>query len=50
MNTGPDSPRPAPYALLCDIADYVLAAPAFSDEASDTARHWDGVLKGPKQG
>jgi 2-methylcitrate dehydratase len=29
--------RPAPDALLSDIADYVLAAPAFSDEAFNTA-------------
>ena len=34
-----DTARPAPDALLCEIADYVLAAPAFSDEAYDTARH-----------
>jgi 2-methylcitrate dehydratase len=31
--------RPPPDPLLCEIADYVLAAPAFSDEAYDTARH-----------
>ena len=31
--------RPAPDALLCELADYVLSAPAFSDEAYDTARH-----------
>ncbi len=37
MNSEPNSPRPAPDALLCEIADYVLAAPAFGDEAYNTA-------------
>jgi 2-methylcitrate dehydratase len=31
--------RPDPDALLCELADYVLGAPAFSDEAYDTARY-----------
>ncbi len=31
--------RPPPDPLLCDIADYVLGAPAPSDEACDTARY-----------
>ena len=39
MNSDTNSARPAPDPLLCEIADYVLAAPAFSDEAYDTARH-----------
>ena len=33
-----NAPRPAPDSLLCEIADYVLDAPAFSEEAYDTAR------------
>jgi len=31
--------RPAPDALLCELADYVLDAQINSDEAYDTARH-----------
>ena len=39
MSFDPNTARPAPDPLLCEIADYVLAAPAFSDEAYDTARY-----------
>ena len=39
MNATISTLRPAPDALLCELADYVLSAPAFSDEAYDTARH-----------
>jgi 2-methylcitrate dehydratase len=33
------SPRPEPDPLLCDLADYVLRSPDFSNEAFDTARY-----------
>ena len=39
MSFDPNTARPAPDPLLCELADYVLAAPAFSNEAFDTARH-----------
>ena len=39
MSFDPNSARPDPDPLLCEIADYVLAAPAFGEEAYDTARH-----------
>ena len=39
MSFDPNTARPAPDALLCEIADYVLAVPAFSGEAYETARH-----------
>ena len=39
MSTATSTIRPAPDTLLCELADYVLTPPAFSDEAYETARH-----------
>ncbi len=39
MKSELNAARPDPDPLLCALADYVLATPAFSDEAYDTARH-----------
>jgi 2-methylcitrate dehydratase len=39
MSAAISAVRPPPDPLLCELADYVLSAPAFSDEAFDTARY-----------
>ena len=39
MSAATSTVRPAPDALLCEIADYVLGAGSASDEAFDTARY-----------
>ena len=39
MNSPPSNSRPAPDALLLELADYVARPPAFSDAAYRTASH-----------
>jgi 2-methylcitrate dehydratase len=39
MSAAISTVRPPPDSLLCELADYVLGSPDFSDEAFDTARY-----------